>query len=83
MTVLASEAPFLGLAPRTVVVDMGSNVDCRPVMLLNFAALGVAFAREFLDIQDPRVGLLSVGAETAKGNRQVQESHQLFDGKRT
>ena len=71
--------PFLGLAPRTVLVDMGSNVDCRPVMLLNFAALGVAFARKFLDIRDPRVGLLSVGAETAKGNRQVQESHQLFN----
>ncbi len=70
--------PFLGLAPRTVLVDMGSNVDCRPVMLLNFAALGVAFARKFLDIQDPRVGLLSVGAETAKGNRQVQESHHLL-----
>ena len=71
--------PFLGLAPRTVLVDMGSNVDCRPVMLLNFAALGVAFARKFLDIRDPRVGLLSVGAETAKGNRQVQESHQIFN----
>ena len=70
--------PFLGLAPRTVLLDMGSNVDCRPAMLLNFAALGVVFARKFLDIQDPKVGLLSVGAETAKGNRQVQESYQLF-----
>ena len=70
--------PFLGLAPRTVLVDMGSNVDCRPAMLLNFAALGVVFARKFLDIKDPKVGLLSVGAETAKGNRQVQECHQLL-----
>lgn len=70
--------PFLGLAPRTVLVDMGSNIDCRPGMLLNFAALGVVFARKFLEIPDPKVGLLSVGAETAKGNRQVQESYQLF-----
>ncbi len=70
--------PFLGLAPRTVLVDMGSNIDCRPAMLLNFAALGVVFARKFLEIPDPKVGLLSVGAETAKGNRQVQESYQLF-----
>jgi glycerol-3-phosphate acyltransferase PlsX len=70
--------PFLGLAPRTVLLDMGSNVDCRPAMLLNFAALGVVFARRFLDIPNPKVGLLSVGAETAKGNRQVQESYQLF-----
>jgi glycerol-3-phosphate acyltransferase PlsX len=70
--------PFLGLAPQTVLVDMGSNVDCRPAMLLNFAALGTVFARKVLDIKEPRVALLSVGAETAKGNRQVQESYQLF-----
>lgn len=70
--------PFLGLAPRTVLVDMGSNIDCRPGMLLNFAALGVVFARKFLEIPDPKVGLLSVGSETAKGNRQVQESYRLF-----
>ena len=70
--------PFLGLAPRTVVVDMGSNVDCRPPLLLNFAALGSVFAHKFLGIENPRVGLLSVGAEEAKGNRQVQESFRLF-----
>ena len=70
--------PFLGLAPRTVLLDMGSNIDCRPAALLNFAALGVVFARKFLNIENPSVALLSVGAETAKGNRQVQESHQLF-----
>ena len=70
--------PFLGLAPRTVMVDMGSNVDCRPSLLLSFGALGTAFAKRFLGIENPRVGLLSVGAEAAKGNRQVQESNQLF-----
>jgi glycerol-3-phosphate acyltransferase PlsX len=70
--------PFHGLAPRTVVVDMGSNVDCRPSLLLSFAALGVAFSRRLLGITNPRVALLSVGEEAAKGNRQVQESHTLF-----
>jgi glycerol-3-phosphate acyltransferase PlsX len=70
--------PFLGLAPRTVLVDMGSNVDCRPPLLLSFAALGSVFAHKFLGIENPRVGLLSVGAEEAKGNRQCQESYQLF-----
>ncbi len=69
---------FLGLAPNTTVVDLGSNVDCRPSLLLSFAALGVAFSRRLLDIENPRVGLLSVGEEAAKGNRQVQESHALF-----
>ena len=69
---------FLGLAPNTTVVDLGSNVDCRPQLLLSFAALGVVFARRRLNIHDPRVALLSVGEESAKGNRQVQESHALF-----
>lgn len=69
---------FLGLAPNTTVVDLGSNVDCRPALLLNFAALGVAFSRRILNIANPRVALLSVGEEAAKGSRQVQESHALF-----
>jgi glycerol-3-phosphate acyltransferase PlsX len=69
---------FLGLAPRTVLVDMGSNVDCRPSLLLSFAVLGAVFADKFLGIENPRVGLLSVGAEEAKGNRQTQESYRLF-----
>lgn len=70
--------PFLGLAPRTVLVDLGSNVDCRPSLLLSFAVLGSLFAQKFLSIENPRVGLLSVGAEEAKGNRQVQESYRLL-----
>jgi glycerol-3-phosphate acyltransferase PlsX len=69
---------FLGLAPNTTVVDLGSNVDARPSLLLSFAALGVVFARRRLQIENPRVALLSVGEEAAKGNRQVQESHSLF-----
>ena len=51
---------------------------CRPSLLLNFAALGSVFAHRFLGIENPRVGLLSVGSEDAKGNRQVQETNQLF-----
>ena len=70
--------PFLGLAPNTVLVDIGSNLDCRPGLLLNFASLGVSFARTYMGIENPRVALLSVGSEAAKGNKQVQESYQLF-----
>ncbi len=70
--------PFLGLAPDTVLVDIGSNLDCRPGLLLSFAVLGATFAHTYMGIENPRIGLLSVGAETTKGNRQVQESYQLF-----
>ena len=70
--------PFLGLAPNTVLLDIGSNVDCRPSVLLDFAAMGCVFARKLLDISKPRVGLLSVGAEESKGSRQVREAYPLF-----
>ena len=71
--------PFLGLAPRTILMDLGSNVDCRPTQLLNFAAMGAVFAHKFLGTENPRVALLSVGSEKSKGNRQVQESYQLLE----
>jgi len=74
--------PFLGLAPNTVLVDIGSNLDCRPRLLLSFGVLGAAFARTYMGIENPRVALLSVGSEAAKGNRQVQESYQLFQDSR-
>jgi glycerol-3-phosphate acyltransferase PlsX len=70
--------PFLGLAPNTVLMDIGANLDCRPALLLSFASLGVSWARTYMGIENPRVALLSVGSEAAKGNKQVQESYQLF-----
>ena len=70
--------PFLGVAPGTVMVDAGSNMDCRPALMLSFAALGSVFAHRFLGVENPRIGLLSVGSEEAKGNKQVQESFALL-----
>ena len=70
--------PFLGLAPNTVLVDIGSNLDCRPGLLLSFAVLGATFAHTYMGIENPRIGLLSVGAEEAKGNRQIREAYPLF-----
>ena len=70
--------PFLPLAPGTSVIDLGSNVDCRPSQFVSFAAIGSTFARRFLGIENPRVALLSVGAEEGKGNRQVREAYPLL-----
>ena len=41
--------------------------------------MGCTYARLFLHIAEPRVGLLSVGSEPGKGNRQVQEAYPLFE----
>ena len=70
--------PIVGLAPRTVFIDVGTNVDCRPSQLLSFAVIGDVFARQMWGVQRPRVGLLSVGAESGKGNRQVRETSDLI-----
>lgn len=70
--------PIIGFAPNTAIIDMGSNVDCRPGQMLSFAVIGRVFAHRFWGIDNPRVALLSVGAETGKGNRQIRETTKLF-----
>ena len=70
--------PLLGQHSSAVLVDLGSNVDCRPSQLLGFAAIGTAFARTIQGVEQPRVALLSVGVEEGKGNRQVREAYSLF-----
>ena len=72
--------PVIGLAPRTVIVDLGTNVDCRPAQLLGFAVIGDVFVRHFWGVRRPRIGILSVGTEAGKGNRQVRETSELFAG---
>jgi glycerol-3-phosphate acyltransferase PlsX len=70
--------PIVGLASRTVIIDVGTNVDCRPAQLLSFGVIGQVFARQFWGIERPRVALLSVGAEAGKGNRQVKETTDVM-----
>ena len=70
--------PIVGFAPHTMIIDVGTNVDCRPAQLLSFAVIGDVFARQFWGIERPRVALLSVGAESGKGNRQTKEATELI-----
>ncbi|MCL0044452.1 phosphate acyltransferase PlsX [Dehalococcoidia bacterium] len=70
--------PLLGQLSPVVLVDVGSNVDCRPYQLLGYAAIGAAFARSVMGVKNPRVALLSVGTEEGKGNRQVREAYPMF-----
>ena len=69
--------PF-ALAPQTVVLDLGANVDCNPHQFVQFAVLGAAYARCLLKLDNPTVALLSIGSEEGKGNRQSQEAYQLL-----
>ena len=70
--------PFLGFAPDTLMMDLGSNVDCQPYQFLDFAIVGTVYARKMMNIPNPTVALLSVGAEEGKGNEAVKESYPLL-----
>jgi glycerol-3-phosphate acyltransferase PlsX len=69
---------FLMFSPNMVTMDLGGNVDCRPDQLLDFAIVGTVYARVYLGIENPRVGLVSVGVEEGKGNEQVKATYPLL-----
>jgi glycerol-3-phosphate acyltransferase PlsX len=62
----------------TCLVDTGATIDCTPQMLCHFARLGTEFMRNTYGIESPRVGLLSNGAESSKGNKLVKETHPML-----
>jgi len=61
-----------------VILDLGANVDCKPVQLGQFAMMGRVFARDVLGVANPRVGLLSNGEEVGKGNEQVRAGIEIL-----
>jgi glycerol-3-phosphate acyltransferase PlsX len=63
---------------ETFVLDAGANSDVKPAYLLQFALLGDAYARRLMNIDSPRVGLLSNGEEEGKGNALVLEAFGLL-----
>ncbi|MCV3396531.1 phosphate acyltransferase PlsX [Campylobacter sp. RKI_CA19_01116] len=63
---------------RTLVLDVGANVDCKSEHLFQFAIMGETYAKEILKIAKPRVALLSNGEEECKGNELTKETHQLL-----
>jgi glycerol-3-phosphate acyltransferase PlsX len=68
------------LKDRTVLLDVGANVDPKPWHLVQFALMGHVYARDILAIPTPRVGLLSVGVEEGKGNDLTREVFKALEG---
>ena len=63
----------------TCMVDTGATIDCTSPMLHHFASLGSDFMRMMYGIDQPKVGLLSVGSEPTKGNKLVKETFPLLE----
>jgi len=73
---LAVQLPVPG--KRVLFLDVGANVDVRAQHLVQFAFLGAAFSAAVLEVERPRVGLLTVGEEAGKGREEVVEAHRVL-----
>ena len=66
---------------RLVLIDAGSNTNCKPLNLLQFAQMSSIYIRNTFGIERPRIGLLNIGTEETKGNELVKESYNLIKEK--
>ena len=73
-------APFLPTVNggKTLLIDCGANVDCKPEYLQQFAIMGSIYVKAMLGIENPRVGLISNGVEEHKGNEQIHQTFELL-----
>lgn len=76
---IATMVPVLGSTP-TVMLDGGATVDCAPEWLVQFAHMGAEVARVRLGIASPRIGLLSNGEESGKGDQLRKTVAPLLEG---
>lgn len=61
-----------------VLIDGGANSECTPEMLTQFAEMGQTYAKYIVDIDEPKVGILSIGEEEGKGNTLVKDTYPLL-----
>lgn len=65
---------------RTVVLDVGANVDSKPEHLVQFAIMGGCYAEFVIGVNSPKIGLLANGEEESKGNDVTKSAHKLLKG---
>ena len=66
---------------RLVLIDSGSNTNCKPINLLQFAQMSSIYIKNTFGIEHPRIGLLNIGTEETKGNELTKESYKLLKEK--
>ena len=77
------ERPALGtLLPTkkgfTFLIDSGANIDSKASYLVQFAKMGSVYMESVMNIPNPKVGVLNIGAEKEKGNALSKETHELL-----
>ena len=63
---------------KTVILDCGANAECTPEFLLQFGLVGSLYAKKFVGISNPKVGLLNIGTEDTKGTPLQKEAYALL-----
>ena len=63
----------------SLVIDAGASVDCKPRHLLEFAVMGSIYMNTMFKVDNPRVGLLSIGEEKSKGNELTFQAYELLE----
>jgi glycerol-3-phosphate acyltransferase PlsX len=63
---------------KTILLDVGSNADCKADVLYQFAVLGALYAKNVYGVDNPRVALLNIGEEETKGNLLTLAAHKLM-----
>jgi len=75
--------PGIALAIPTIsgpvtICDVGANIACKPINLYQYAVMSNIYAREIHNIKKPRVGLMNIGEEAAKGNDLTKKTRELL-----
>lgn len=63
----------------TLLIDVGASVDCRPSHLEQFAIMGRVFMESVLGLENPKIGLMSIGEEESKGNDLTREVYERLE----
>ena len=66
---------------QLLLIDAGSNTNCKPINLLQFAQMSSIYLKNTYGIEKPAIGLLNIGTEETKGNDLVKESYKLLKEK--
>jgi len=61
-----------------VICDVGANIACKPIHLYQYGVMAGVYSKHLLGIENPRVGLMSIGSEDAKGNEVVKKTRELM-----
>lgn len=74
--------PLAPLIPHrygsSLLIDCGANVDAKPENLVQFAKMGSIYMKNIEGIENPRVGIINIGAEDEKGNELVKSTIPLL-----